>query len=307
MQVLTFNYNTPPKIQEGLALCLGYFDGVHLGHVSLIKHAMLNRFNDGKTNVSLGVLTFDNPVSKFVDNGKVKGVLTTIDDRKFRISKLSFVDYLCVVHVDHGFCDLSPEAFLKMLKKMNVKQVFCGSDFKFGKNAEGDVSLLQKHFSTNVLDVNEPLREKISTRTIVEFIQNGEIEMANKQLGYNYSIAGKVIQGKKKGRSFGFPTLNLETKANYVLPKFGVYKTRVIIGTHDYLGITNVGMRPTLGYDGEEPGIEAHLIDINADELYGEEVVIVFEKFIREEKKFNSIDELKAQISKDIGIVKNSK
>lgn len=306
MKVLSINYKTPIKVQEGLALCLGYFDGIHLGHQALIKHGTMNRIQDGEDNLSVGVLTFDNPVSKFVDNGKVKGILTTVEDRKLKISKLPFVDYLCVVHVDHNFCELSPEAFIEMLKKMNVKQVFCGSDYKFGKDAKGDVSLLEKHFVVNVLDTDEPFKEKISTHTIVEHIQNGEIEKANKQLGYHYAIIGNVVKGKKKGRDIGFPTLNIKPEANYILPKFGVYRSRVVLGIREYVGLTNVGMRPTLGYEGEAPGIETHLVDAKVDDLYGERVTITFEEFIRDEIKFESIDELKAQIQKDLAKVRQA-
>lgn len=306
MKVVTINYKTPIKFQEGLALCLGYFDGVHLGHQALIKHGTMNRIQDGEDNLSVGVLTFDNPVSKFVDNGKAKGILTTVDDRKSRISKLPFVDYLCVLHVDHNVCELSPEAFIEMLKKMNVKQVFCGSDYKFGKNAKGDVALLEKHFIVNVLDIHDPFEEKISTHTIIEHIQNGEVEKANKQLGYHYAIIGNVVKGKKKGRDIGFPTLNIKPEANYILPKFGVYRSRVVLGIREYVGLTNVGMRPTLGYEGEAPGIETHLVDAKVDELYGERVTVTFEEFIRDEIKFESIDELIKQIKKDLEAVKKA-
>ena len=305
MKVLSINYKTPIKVQEGLALCLGYFDGIHLGHQALIKHGTMNRIQDGIDNLSLGVLTFDNPVSKFVDNGKAKGILTTVEDRKSKISKLPFVDYLCVLHVDHNFCELSPEAFIEMLKKMNVKQVFCGSDYKFGKDAKGDVSLLEKHFVVNVLDIHDPFEEKISTHTIIEHLKNGEVEKANKQLGYHYAIIGNVVKGKKKGRDIGFPTLNIKPEANYILPKFGVYRSRVVLGIREYVGLTNVGMRPTLGYEGEAPGIETHLVDAKVDELYGERVTVTFEEFIRDEIKFESIDELKAQIQKDLAAVRH--
>lgn len=305
MKLVPINYKSPTKIQEGLALCLGYFDGIHQGHIALIKHGFMNRIHDGVDNLSLGVLTFDNPISKFKDTGKSKEVLTSVEDRFSKISKLNLVDYLCVIHVDYNFANLSPEDFIKMLKKMNVKQVFCGEDYKFGKDAQGDVELLKKHFVVNILDISEPFHEKISTHTIIKHIQNGEIDLANRQLGYHYAIKGKVFQGKKKGRDIGFPTLNIKTETKYVLPKFGVYKSRVVVGVNIYNGLTNVGMRPSFNYQGEEPGIETHLIDTKIDELYGEEVTVTFEKFIREEKKFDSIDELKEQIARDIETAKN--
>lgn len=305
MKLLTVNYKTPPKIQEGLALCLGYFDGIHLGHVALIKHGHMNRIYDGEDNLSLGVLTFNNPISKFKDTGKSKEILSTVEDRQVMISNLDIVDYLLVMHVDANFTNLSPEDFVNVLKKMNVKQVFCGSDYHFGKDGAGDVSLLEKHFVVNVLDIHDPFSEKISTHTIIKHIKDGEITKANKQLGYHYAITGKVVQGKKKGRDIGFPTMNVKPNANYVLPKFGVYKSRVVVGVREYLGLTNVGMRPTLGYEGEEPGIETHLIDIKVDDLYGEEVIVTFEEYIREEMKFESVDELKAQIAKDLATIKH--
>lgn len=304
MKILSINYKSPTKIQEGLALCLGYFDGVHLGHKDLIKHGFMNRIQDGEDNLALGVLTFNNPISKFKDTGKVKEVLTSVEDRASKISKLNMVDYLCVVHVDYNFANLSPDDFITMLKKMNVKQVFCGDDYKFGKDGSGDVELLKKHFVVNVFDIHDPFTEKISTHKIVEYIQNGDIEKANKQLGYHYAIKGKVVQGKKKGRDIGFPTLNIKSETKYVLPKFGVYKSRVVVGVNIYNGLTNVGLRPTFDYEHEQPGIETHLLDTKIDELYGEEVIVTFEEFIRPEMKFESIDELKAQIAKDLEKVK---
>ena len=220
MKLININYKTPPRIQEGLALCLGYFDGVHLGHIDLIKHGYMNRIYDGTDNLSLGVLSFDNPISKFKETGKTQEVLTSIEDRFSKISKLNMVDYLCVLHVDCRFADLSPEEFIEFLKKMNVKQVFCGDDYRFGKDGAGDVELIKKHFVTNILKINNSFCEKISTHKIINHIKNGEVNIANNELGYRYAIKGKVIQGKKKGRDIGFPTLNIKPLANYVLPKY---------------------------------------------------------------------------------------
>lgn len=304
MKLVTINYKTPPKVQEGLALCLGYFDGVHQGHKALIRSGFLNKRGDNETNLKFGVLTFNNPISKFKDTGKSIEVLTSVEDRFSRISKLNLVDCLYVMHVDYNFTNLSPLDFINILKKMNVKQVFCGDDYRFGKDGEGDIKLLEEHFIVNVVETSEPFFEKISTHNIIEHIKNGEIEYANKMLGYHYAIKGKVVQGKKKGRDIGFPTLNLKSDTKYVMPKYGVYKSRVVLGVREYLGLTNVGIRPTFEEENPQVSIETHLVDAKVDDLYGEEVIVTFEKFLREEKKFDSIEELKKQIAIDFQNIK---
>lgn len=285
------NYQKPSERFESLSLCLGYFDGVHLGHQALIKYARKN------AKYTLGLLTFDKPISTLVDNGKHKEVLTSLDDRFKIISKLG-VDFYFVLQIDKDFVKLSDLEFIEMLKKMNVKEIFIGKDFRYGANAKGTIYTLQDYFDVKVIDIENIDGEKISAQKIGNLILNGEVDKANRLLGHNYNVVGTIVHGEHIGSTLGFPTINLKLSDNYVLPKFGVYKTICYIDNVPHVAIANVGKKPTVG-DHFEAGIEVHLKDFKGD-VYGDVVNLEFLKFIREERKFSSLEELKAQIAKDV-------
>lgn len=290
MKTILMDYKKPCSRFESLSICLGYFDGVHLGHQKLIKYSRKN------AKYTLGLLTFDKPISTLINNGKKKEVLTSLDDRFKIISKLG-VDYYFVLKIDKEFTSLSDMDFIEMLKKMNVKEVFVGKDFRYGKNASGTLYSLQDYFDVKVVDIENFNGEKISAQKLAEKIQNGEIEYANDLLGHNYTLVGTITSGKQIGRTIGFPTINLKLTDDYVLPKFGVYKTICYIDNIPHVSITNVGVKPTVG--SKEPTVEIHLLN-HVGEVKADIINLEFLKFIREEKKFSSLDELKAQIEKDI-------
>ena len=291
VKTILVDYNNPTKQFDSLSLCLGYFDGVHLGHQSLIKVAR------EKAKYQLGLLTFSKPISTFVDNGKNKEVLTSLDDR-FKIINRFGVDYYFVLQIDKHFTELSDLDFIKILEKMNVKEVFVGQDFRYGKKAFGTIETLKKHFDVHVVDIENVNDEKISSSKISNLLLDGHIEEANDLLGHNYSIVGSLVSGTHIGTKLGFPTLNLKLSDNYVLPKFGVYKTICYVDNVPHVSITNIGVKPTIGSD-FKPGVEVHLKDCK-EEVHGDVISVEFLKFIRPEKKFSSLEELKAQISKDI-------
>ena len=180
---------------------------------------------------------------------------------------------------------------------MNVKEVFVGKDFKYGNKASGTIYDLQDNFDVKVIDIENIDGEKVSTQKIGNFLKNGDIKSANKFLGHNYNVVGSIVHGNHIGSKIGFPTLNIKLSENYVLPKFGVYKTICYVDNVPHVSITNVGVKPTLGKN--EISIEVHLLNFDKD-VYGDVVNLEFLDFIREEKKFSSIDELKAQIEKDV-------
>lgn len=290
MKTVLVDYKKPTSRFDKLSICLGYFDGVHLGHQALIKYARKN------AKYTLGLLTFNKPISTFVENGKNKTVITSLDDRFKIISKLG-VDYYFVLQIDKEFTKLSSSAFIEILQKMNVKEIFVGKDFKYGSNASGTIYELQDYFDVKVIDIENVDGEKISTQRIDKMIQEGDILNANKLLGHNYSVTGSIIHGNGIGSKIGYPTLNLKLSDNYIFPKFGVYKTICYIDNIPHTSITNVGNKPTVGET--KPLIEVHLLDFKGD-AYGEVVSLEFLKFIRSEEKFSSLEELKAQIAKDI-------
>ena len=291
MKTILLDYKKPTERFDALSICLGYFDGVHLGHQALIKYARKN------AKYTLGLLTFSKPISTLVDNGKIQQVLTSLDDRFKIISKLG-VDFYFVTQVDKEFTKLSDIEFIEMLRKMNVKEIFVGRDFRYGAKASGTISTLKDYFDVSVIDIENVDGEKVSTQTIANLILNGGIGYANDLLGHNYCVTGTIVSGKHIGTKIGFPTLNLKLTDNYVLPKYGVYKTICYIDNIPHVSITNVGVKPTIG-DNFEPGIEVHLKDFKG-EIKGDVVNLEFLRFIRSEMKFSSLEELKAQIAKDI-------
>lgn len=291
MKTILLDYKRPTERFDALSICLGYFDGVHIGHQSLIRYARKYAKH------TLGLLTFSKPISTFVDNGKNKCVLTSLDDRFKIISKLG-VDFYFVTQVDKAFTELSDMDFIEMLRKMNVKEIFVGKDFRYGAHANGTISTLKDYFDVYEVDIKNVNGEKVSTQNIVCLIESGEVKKANDLLGHNYCITGSIVSGKHIGTKLGFPTLNLKLSDNYVLPKFGVYKTICYIDNVPHISISNVGVKPTIG-EGFEPGIEVHLKEQNG-KIKGDVVNVEFLKFVRPEMKFSSLEELKAQIAKDV-------
>ncbi len=291
MKTILLDYKRPTERFDELSICLGYFDGVHLGHQALIKYARKY------AKYTLGLLTFSKPISTLVDNGKNTRVLTSLDDRFKIISKLG-VDYYFVTKIDKAFTELSDLGFIEMLRKMHVKEIFVGKDFRYGAKAKGTISTLKDYFDVHDIEIKEVDGQKISTQEIEKLIDEGKIENANDLLGHNYCVTGSLVSGKHIGTRIGFPTLNLKLSDNYVLPKYGVYKTICYLDNVPHIAITNVGVKPTIG-EGFEPGIEIHLKDFKG-EIKGDVINVEFLKFIRPEMRFSSLEELKSQIAKDI-------
>ena len=290
MKTFLLDYKNPTERFDALSICLGYFDGVHLGHQALIKYARKNAKH------ILGLLTFSKPISTLIDNGKVQEVLTSLDDRFKIISKLG-VDYYYLFKIDKDFLNLSDIDFIDILKKLNVKEVFVGEDFSFGKNRHGNVSTLSDFFDVHKVDLLNDDNRKISSQDIKNFIETGNMNAAKKLLGRNYQITGSIITGKGIGHTIGFPTLNLKMADNYVLPRFGVYKTIAYLDGTPHLAITNVGVNPKIDV-GNIPIIEVHLKDYE-DRKYST-IAVEFIEFVRDEIKFSNLNELKNQIALDV-------
>ena len=294
MKTILLDYRNPTQRFDALSICLGYFDGVHLGHQALIKYARKY------AKYTLGLLTFSKPISTFVDNGKNTDILTSLDDRFKIISKLG-VDFYFVTQVDKQFTELTDLDFIDMLKKMHVKEIFVGKDFRYGAKAKGTISTLKDYFDVTVIDIESINGEKVSTQRIGNLISEGKINDANDLLGHNYSINGTIVEGQHIGTKIGFPTLNIKLSDNYLLPKFGVYKTICYIDNVPHISITNVGIKPTVT-NSKEPGIEVHLKDAKG-KISGDVINVEFLKFIRPEKQFSSLEELKHQIEADVSEV----
>ncbi len=286
------NFTSDNFIDDDIpAVCIGGFDGVHLGHQELLK------FTKESSN-TFQIVTFDTLPKKYFNNEHK--LLTTNNKKielfnKFEPSNLVFINFKHVMN-------FSPKTFCEMLKNnIKAKNIYVGKDFKFGKNREGTVDYLIKYFGedfVHTIEDYEHNNEKISSTLIKSFLNDGLIEHANEALGYKYSLNGTVIKGDQKGSQIGFPTANLSINKNIQIPKNGVYKVDVRLNEILYEGIMNIGYKPSVS-EGTKQSIEVHIFDFN-DDIYDDNLSVFFNKFIREEIKFSSIDELIKQISKDI-------
>ena len=273
------------------ALCIGGFDGVHLGHQELLK------FTKESSN-TFQIITFDILPKKYFNN---EHKLLTTNNEKIELFKKYEPSNLVFINFEHVL-KFSPKTFCDMLKNnMKAKSIYVGNDFKFGANREGDVNYLIKYFGENSIHTIEDYdhnNEKISSTLIKSFLNDGQIEHANAALGYEYSLSGSVIKGDQRGSQIGFPTANMNVDNNIQIPKNGVYKVNVYLNEILYEGIMNIGHKPTVSED-TRLSLEVHIFDFH-DDIYDADLTVYFNKFIRDEIKFSSIDELIQQISKDI-------
>ncbi len=296
MKIIKFNYGDEIETSEHLALCLGYFDGVHLGHQTLIKKAL----NEG---YKVAVLSFDHSPAFVLGKKSEDKCLTTIKQKAQILADLG-VDTFYVLHLDSATLKVSKEDFIQsVLKKINPEKLICGEDYSFGYLGEGNPELLKKFFNVTVMPLLEIDYVKVSSRNIIALIKNGDINKANELLTRPYSICGKVVKGLHNGHKIGFPTANIEL-SEQVIPQIGVYIGYGVIDNRKYKGIISVGTHPSI-HELEKPIIEINLLDFN-DDLYGQDIKVEFYKFIRPEIKFSNMDELKAQLQKDENTAKKS-
>jgi len=280
---------TSPQFVD--TICLGNFDGFHRGHQQLVIDATL------KSEGRCGVLLFDRNPADFINNGKSKRVISSLED-KIRILEKLRIDVLYVVHVDKAFFELSADDFIeRYLLPIHVKQVFVGKDFRFGKGAKGTPEVLKKYFEVEVESLAADKNEKISTRRIITLLEEGKIEEANELLGRNYEITGKVVHGLHNGTKLGFPTANMELSVPYVVPKNGVYEGLVFVNGLPHRALVNVGINPTIGVL-KNATVEVYIDNFSGD-VYGKTLYLDFLERIRDEITFTSLDELKNQLQKD--------
>lgn len=277
---------------------VGKFDGVHKGHEKLLETMEENA--NGRQKV---VLTFETSPKAFLNHDANKTIVTEMEKQMLCDSRN--IDVYLKMPMKKEFLSYTPDEFAgKILKeKIGATTIVCGPDFRFGTKASGDVEFLRKNqktygYSLIVVEKEQYHNRDISSTAIREKILAGEMKEVNEMLGHPYMIIGKVEQGKKLGRTLGLPTANILPDETKLLPPKGVYKTVVNVAGKRYQGITNIGINPTVE-SGMQVKAETHILDYNAD-IYNEIVQVEFYDFIRPERTFESVEELKAQIEKDI-------
>ena len=273
----------------GISLCLGYFDGVHRGHLDLISKAV----EAGEA----AVMTFDISPSFTLKKKPNETFLTSLFD-KANILKSLGVKYLYVLRMSEELLLYSADEFVEnILKAIGPKKLFVGEDYRYGRYASGTPDDLKREFDTTVVPLKKIDGEKISSRVIRDYVSIGEMEKVENLLSRPYTIVGLVIEGKHIGEMIGFPTANLELDYPYVLPKIGVYMGFVKLMNSKYKALICVSTHPTI-MELNAPLIEVHLISYKGD-LYGREIEVQFVKYMRDIIRFDSMEELKEQIEKD--------
>lgn len=287
-------------------IALGSFDGLHTGHISLIYKAVdMAREYSGNSMV----FTFINHPKTLLEDDFSEELLMS-NERKEKILESYHVDSIVLKTFDYEFMKITAEDFIKnLVLNYNAKGIIAGFNYKFGYMNEGNIETLKKYQSKYgyKLSILEPCiykDEVISSTRIRKALKEGNIKDAVKMLNRPYELDGKVVSGRQIGRTMGFPTANLETQKEYVIPAIGVYYSNVYVNGKMYRGITSIGNNPTV--NGKKRTVETHILDFNCD-IYGTQIKLYFIDKIRDEKKFPGIEDLKLQLEKDKSFAKKQK
>ena len=300
------NFNVS-KSHKGSIILIGNFDGVHLGHQKLFKLA--KRYKK-KFKSSVGVLTFE-PMPKMFFNKNFKNFRISNIDQKNQILKDLGVDFLISKKFDKNFSKIKSDFFIKeiLFKKLEAKYIIVSNNFRFGNKREGDVRQLIKYRKIYDYKIIKPepliLEKKIISSSYIRFLlEKGNLKKANKLLNRNWSIDGIVQKGREQGKKIGFPTCNIDIK-DYVIASPGVYAVNVKRKNSNKLmkAIANLGYRPT--FNQKKILLEVHIFNFSGN-LYNKYLTVEFTKFIRKEKKFKDVNQLRRQIQSDLKIAKKN-
>ena len=302
MEVISLNhpYSVEQVIDEPIALALGYFDGVHLGHQSVLKHAKEEALH---RDIPMAVMTFNQHpkiIYKGIHPDEMK-YLSTLN-RKLELFDSLGVDIVYVVNYTFEFGAQTPQEFVdNYIVGLNAKVVIAGFDYTYGLKKIANMNTLPDHAKGrfDVVEVSklEMHKHKIGSTSIKEFLRQGRIEEANRELGYAYETSGVVIHGDKRGRLLGYPTANVQTSRYELLPGIGIYAVEFYVHDQWYRGMASIGYNATFE-DVHELRCEVNIFDFDQD-IYGEAVKIRWHQYLRGEEKFNSIDDLIEQLRKD--------
>lgn len=295
MQCISVNDNIQLK---NTIVTVGKFDGIHKGHEKLFEEIARNA--NGRQKV---VLTFETSPKNFLEDNANKTIVTEME--KQILCEQQGMDVYMKMPMKKEFLSLTPDEFVvQILKgKIGATTIVCGPDFRFGAKASGDVEFLKNNqrkygYQLIVVEKEQYHNKDISSTGIREKILVGEMLMVNEMLDHPYCVIGKVEQGKQLGRTLGLPTANIIPEDTKLLPPNGVYKTVVKVAGKRFHAITNIGVNPTVE-SGTQIKVETHILDYE-EYIYNEIVQVEFYDFIRPERTFDSVEELKAQIERDI-------
>lgn len=279
---------------------IGTFDGVHIGHKKILERII---FNAKELNCESVVLTFfPHPRMVLQDNSVVQ-LLNTVNEKRILLEKTG-IDNLIIHPFNQEFSRLTAEEFVKeiLVNQLNIQKIIIGYDHRFGRNRTADINDLivfgkEYGFEVEQISAQEINDNAVSSTKIRNSILDGNITLANNYLGYNYFFSGIVVKGKQLGRTIGFPTANIKINEDYkLIPKNGVYIVKSNYDKKTIFGLMNIGTRPTV--DGTNQTIEVFFLDFDKT-IYDETLTIEIIEFIRDEQKFDSLNDLKNQINED--------
>lgn len=287
------------NLEKETAVAIGKFDGVHLGHRRLLDEILALK----KRGLSACVFTFDPAPSVFF--GGDPHVLNTNEEKHVIFERMG-VDILVEFPMNSETAATSPERFVTeyLVNQMNTRFIAAGTDISFGDKGLGNAELLKKmsaeyNYEVKLIDkVHTADGEEISSSLVRSCVEKGEMERVEELLGAAYSVSGKIVHGNQIGRTIGFPTINIYPNENKLLPPYGVYTSKTVIKGKELYSVSNVGCKPTIGGE-TRPSVETYIYDFDGD-VYDSEATVYLEKFCRPERKFSGLDELKAQLQKDI-------
>jgi riboflavin kinase/FMN adenylyltransferase len=301
MDVHRLNFKDLPQDLPKSACAIGYFDGLHAGHQSLIETAMRQA---KEKDLVCGLITFDpDPWVLFQPDSNLCHLMSMED--KIAQAKNLGVEKFYILHFSFDFAAQDPDAFHEVLKKMHVQNLVCGPDFRYAYKNSGNIETLQAcpDFKTTIVKELSDEQGRISSTRVEEQVKLGHMQEAARMLGMYYSLAGRVVHGYRRGTTLlKMPTANLQPSDHYVLPCEGVYFGYVQIKNRFLPAMINIGKNPT--FKNEQLTIEAHIFDFNED-IYGKKVRFFFLKKIRDVKTFNGFEELKAQLEADMQTCKD--
>ncbi len=309
--ILIRNLNQINNQLPKLSLTIGNFDGVHLAHQKIIEKTQEIA---QKNNLSSALLTFEPHPISFLNKNKNdfnQDFRITNLANKINLLKKYSLDYIIILPFNNKLSSIEANNFIEeiLINKFNVKSLIIGYDFTFGKGREGNFKTLESYnfdlHEINPIKIFDKNHNEITISSSLarQYLKSGEIKSLNQILGHNFTIDGIVVEGKKIAGELGYKTANINHKINLIKPKFGVYKTRTFIEDKNkfYDSITNFGIKPTFDNSSSKPLFETHILNFSKN-LYYKKIRVEFLDFIRDEKKFSSIEELKKQIKIDINI-----
>ncbi len=279
---------------------VGVFDGVHLGHLEMLNRLSAYAYENECETV---VVTFEPHPKLVLPNQKELKLLHTLDEKLERF-RLAGIDSVLVIPFTTEFAGISPRNFIKhvLVDIIKIKHVITGYDHFFGQDRKGDFDLLNQMgnehgFTVDELPMISVVSQTVSSSSVRQILLEGNVEQAEKMLGYAYSISGEVVTGNKIGRNIGYPTANLKPNSIHkLIPAQGVYTSYIELEGKTWKGMTNIGFRPTL--DAKNLTIETHIFDFDSD-VYGKEITVSFVNRLREERRFSGLESLKKQLEMD--------